>query len=451
MRVALSCLVVSCAALAAAGCCVDPVDQSRYFCFGEVSDAEEVELGAQFAPSFMAEGGGQYPDPALSGYLRGIVIDKMARHSQRADLPWTFELLNSSTINAFALPGGKVYVTRGLLALLESEAQFAILMGHEIGHVTHRHALRGQGRRALLGVLTGALALVESANPLRDRDDPLWIAGTVGAVGSIATLKFSRDQELQSDERGIDYASFVGYEPTEGPKTFETFLALKEKSGQKESMLDGLLSTHPLDSDRIDAMKSYTSEKFSGTGTEERTRSTPAWAEQMERLRKAHEVYKEHDGAMQLVVRAAKEKNAKLLDDAEAILRKCASSLSGHGRFPLGLALIALERTTPSDALTHSTRACELEPELFEAHFLRGIALGRLARAKEALAELKTAHGIHPMSPQPCLALGDLEEASGNLREAERWFQMALDRSPPGSELRKVARARLDRLGRGAA
>ncbi len=438
------------AAVVSAGCCVDPVNGSRYFCFGDVSDDEEVAMGTEFAPSFLAEGGGRYPDPALHAFLGDIVIERMARRSQRPGLPWEFEILNTSDLNAFALPGGKVFVTRGLLSLLETEAQFATLMGHEVGHVTHRHALRGQGRNAILGVLVGTIALAESAIPLRDRDDPLWIAGMAGSLGTVAGLKFSRDQELESDERGVDYASLAGYDPNEGTKTFATFIELKERAGETESSIAGLLSTHPLDSDRIEAMKRYIAETQPAAAGD-RTVSRPEWKEHIERLKKAQVVYRQYEDAMKRVARARVEKKAALFDEAETMLRDCMKQLPDHAPFPVGIALIALARETPGDALQHLDRAVTLDPRHFEAHFLRGIARDKLKRSDDARADLERAHEIHPMSPFPCLLLGDLHEKGRNFREAASWFQKALDRSPPGSDVRKVARARLEGVGRSPA
>ncbi len=116
----------------ATGCCTDPVNGRSYFCLANITDEQEIQIGDQYAPNFIAENGGRYPDDRLQEYLGRIVIDKLAKNSHRPQLPWEFTILNSSQINAFALPGGKLFVTRGRLAKLDSEAQVANLMGHEI-------------------------------------------------------------------------------------------------------------------------------------------------------------------------------------------------------------------------------------------------------------------------------------------------------------------------------
>ncbi|MCA8960563.1 MAG: M48 family metalloprotease, partial [Planctomycetes bacterium] len=288
-------LLVSFLALTVSGCCTDPVNGESYLCFGEPSDQEEAQIGASYAPSFIAESGGLYPDRALHDYLNHIVIDKMARHTQRPNLPWEFHILNTSQINAFALPGGQVFVTRGLLARLDSEAQFAHLMGHELGHVTHKHSVRGQTRATLFGLLVGAVGVAESS--IGDPDSPQYVTTAVSGLGQLTLLKFSRDQELQSDCRGVDYAVAAGYDPREGKKTFEMFLALKQQAGQGESLIDGLLSTHPLDSTRIEQIDAYIAETQpelpQGLVVNE-----PHFQDLMTDVRGAQAVYDDHDRAM---------------------------------------------------------------------------------------------------------------------------------------------------------
>ena len=247
------------------GCCTDPVNGESYMCLANISEEDEIALGQQYAPTFRAESGGAYPDPKLHAMLEDIVINKMAKKSHRAHLPWEFTILNTSEVNAFAVPGGQVFVTRGLLARLDNEAQFAQLMGHEIGHVSHRHSVRGQNRGVLLGVAVAAVGI--ATDQIFDPDEEnivrtVTLAGA-GLASSLTFLKFSRDQEIQSDRRGIDYAFEAGYDPRESKKTFEMFREMKEASGHSENLITGLLSTHPLDSDRIDQIDEYIGEYLS--------------------------------------------------------------------------------------------------------------------------------------------------------------------------------------------
>ncbi|MFN0058316.1 MAG: M48 family metalloprotease [Planctomycetota bacterium] len=425
-----------------ASCCLDPVNQSRYFCLGETSDEEEAAIGAEYAPNFIAESGGPYPDTELSSYLEQIVIDEMARKSHRPQLPWTFSVLNTSQINAFALPGGRVFVTRGLLAQLESEAQFAHLMGHEIGHVTHRHALRGQGRQLLFAVLIGTLGYVESA--IIDEDSPPLITGIAAGVGLLGMLKFSRDQELESDCRGVDYALLAGYDPREGRKTFELFLRLKEQSGQSAGLIEGLMSTHPLDRDRIDGIDSYIAKAHPEVATRrDLKKSESSWTPQIARLKRDHAVYEEHDKALALIAKARTEKHEATLDEAETLLRKCVTQLPTHATFHVALGALALERNNPAAALPHLDRACTLDTNNFGAFLYRGVAARKRGERPAARADLERANALYPINPLPCYLLGLTAEEDRDSQAARTWYEKTMQLSPADSEVHKHANERL--------
>jgi predicted Zn-dependent protease len=149
-------------ALPITGCITDPVTGEKTVGM-PMSDAEEVSMGNQYAPSFKAQYEGAYPDKELQRFCEKIVLD-MAKASHRPSLPWNFTILNSSEVNAFALPGGTVCITRGLLHQLKNEAAFAGVMGHEVGHVTHKHAAQGMGRSTIFNlILAGAAVGVSQA------------------------------------------------------------------------------------------------------------------------------------------------------------------------------------------------------------------------------------------------------------------------------------------------
>ncbi|MCI0652693.1 MAG: M48 family metalloprotease [Planctomycetes bacterium] len=430
------------------GCCRDLVTGESFFCLGELSVAEEVELGAAVAPSFLAQSGGRYPDLDLGAYLREIVVTKLAPRTHRPELPWSFDIVNSSQPNAFALPGGKVFITRGLLARLETEGQFAHLMGHELGHICHRHALRGQGRSALFDLLLGIIIIGTAERQVLQTgpDDPLLVTSTAGAIGNLAFLPFDRGQELESDQRGIDYALAAGYDPREGRKTFEMFLRIKREAGQRETVFDELFNTHPLDERRIDEIDDYIAERHPAIAAGQRHEliaSRPEFENQIGRLRQADEVYARLDTARALIGDARKRKNQSPLDSAEEILRGCARDLPQHARFPVALAVVAMERKNPADALRHLDRACALDPQLFEARFFRGVVYRETMKWDSAREELLAAHELFPMSPFPSFLLGEVCERLEDPAEAAKWYRAAIDVAPAGSEVERRARARL--------
>ncbi len=455
-RTAFLSVAISCGALTGAlgtitGCCIDPVNGDRYFCLGDMTDAEEARLGQSHAPDFIAQSGGIYRDPELESYLRAIVIDDLARRSQRPGLPWEFHILNTSQVNAFALPGGQVFVTRGLLAVLESEAQFAHLMGHEIGHVAHKHSSRGQGRQAIFGVLVGVVSEVEGR--ITDGNGLAIASTALGFAGQLTLLRFSRHQELESDERGVDYALLAGYDPREGRRTFETFLRLKESSGQGESAIQNLLSTHPLDSTRIQALDEYIEHEVPGVQSMNLMVEGPEWNGLIHRLKSAQKAYDQHDEAIALLVKydEGDTRGPALLDDASKKLRAAVAQLPGQAPFPLGLALVEIARERPDAALTELDRAIALDGEFYAARFTRGqVRLGR-NDAVGAREDLLVAARLFPLSPHPRLLLGFAAEKLGEQEEALRRFRETIERSERGTEPYRRAEERLRALGTGPA
>ncbi len=187
-------------------------------------------------------------------YVRDLG-QKLAAKSERAQLPWEFHVVDSAAINAFALPGGKVFITRGLLAKMENEAQLAGVLGHEIGHVTAEHVDQQMGRQVAFNL--GLVALGTAA----EQGDSDWLKALgVGAQvgGSLYLLKFSRSQEYQADELGLRYMTRAGYNPVGQVQVMEI---LKRESAESGRPIE-FLSTHPLPSSRIDRLKNLIHEKY---------------------------------------------------------------------------------------------------------------------------------------------------------------------------------------------
>ena len=182
------------------GCAVNPVTGQRDFV--TVSESEEIRQGQTYHQSIIASYG-IYDDPALQAYINGIG-QQLAASSHRAHLKYTFTLLDSPEINAFALPGGYVYITRGIMAYLGSEAELAGVLGHEIGHVTARHSVRqqsGQLASSLLNVLVMATTGSEGLGNLSQQ------------LGTGIIRGYGRDHELEADRLGAEYLHNSGFDP----------------------------------------------------------------------------------------------------------------------------------------------------------------------------------------------------------------------------------------------
>lgn len=230
----------------ALGCAVNPATGERQLSL--VSESQEIAMGREYDPQ-VVEQMGLYPDSALQRYVREIGME-MARASERPDLPWTFRVLDDPLVNAFAVPGGFVYITRGILTHMDSEAELAGILGHEIGHVTARHSVNQMSRQQLaqLGLGVGMILRPE----LQQYGD------LAGAGLGLLFLKYGRDDEYQSDDLGIRYMRQAGYNPRELASVFRTLGAL---SGEGEGgRPPEWASTHPFPENREDRVLSAVSE-----------------------------------------------------------------------------------------------------------------------------------------------------------------------------------------------
>ncbi|RMG48447.1 MAG: peptidase M48 [Acidobacteria bacterium] len=196
------------------------------------SSRQEVALGRQADPEIRAEYG-VYPDPALGGFVAEVGA-RIASASDRPDLPYSFTILDSPVVNAFALPGGPVYVTRGLLAHARDEAELAGVLAHEVGHVVGRHGAEQMSRARLAGLGLEALTL---ARPGLSR-----AAGLLGAGARLLLLKFGRDAEREADALGVRYLAAAGYDPFGLPRFLGVLDRLEQERGR---LLPAWLSTHP--------------------------------------------------------------------------------------------------------------------------------------------------------------------------------------------------------------
>ncbi|HEX2091151.1 MAG TPA: M48 family metalloprotease [Longimicrobiaceae bacterium] len=231
----LSAALVLAASLA--GCATNPVTGRPQLAL--ISESQEVQMGAQAAQE-VQQTIGLVDDAALQQYVHGIGT-RLAARSERPSLPWTFRVVDDPTPNAFALPGGYIFVTRGLLGLMEDEAELSSVLGHEIGHVTARHQVTQISRAQLaqLGLGIGSILVPE-----------LQQFGEVAGLGmNLLFLKYGRDAENQADDLGFRYALTEGYDVREMAEVFAALQRVGEREGR--SPLPSWLQTHPNPGERI--------------------------------------------------------------------------------------------------------------------------------------------------------------------------------------------------------
>ena len=204
-----------------------------------VSESQEIELGKQSAAQ-VQQSIGFYEDPGVQSYVSEIGM-RMAKASERPNLPWEFHVVNDASVNAFALPGGFIYVTRGLMTSINNEAELATVLGHEIGHVTNRHSVQQISKQqvAQLGLGIGSIL----------SNDVARMAGLASQGLGVLFLKYSRDAENQADLAGFRYSLNQNYDVREMASVFQTLDRVSAASGG--GRLPEWLATHPNPGTRI--------------------------------------------------------------------------------------------------------------------------------------------------------------------------------------------------------
>lgn len=223
--------------ITAAACAINPVTGKKELSL--FSEQQEIALG-QNTDEEIRRQFGVYDDPDLLAYIESVG-KRLVPHTHRPHLDYKFAVLDTPVINAFAVPGGFIYVTRGILALMNSEAELSVVLGHELGHVTARHGIRKLSKILLVQVglaVGGALS-----------DTFAKISGVASVGIQLLFLKYSRDDEREADALGIEYARKGSYNPAEMIDFFVSLQKLGDLSGGHG--LPGFLSTHPLNSERI--------------------------------------------------------------------------------------------------------------------------------------------------------------------------------------------------------
>jgi predicted Zn-dependent protease len=235
------------AAAMAVACATNPATGKKELIL--VSEDQEVQIGQAEAKKTISQLGA-YDNPALQDYVSSIGM-KLAAASERPQLPWSFTIVDDPQVNAFALPGGPIFITRGILAHMGSEAELAGVLGHEIGHVTARHSAQqmSNAQLAQLGLGVGTIL----------RPDLAQYAGLASSGLQVLFLKYSRDNENEADMLGFRYSVRTGYDPHAMLDLFRMLQGVEVLAGQ--GRVPGWLTTHPFPEDRL----SNTEERLAST------------------------------------------------------------------------------------------------------------------------------------------------------------------------------------------
>lgn len=411
-----------CAALIAAAllaaCGTNPVTGKHELQF--ISTNQEIQMGEQaYFPTRQVQGGDYLVHPEVTEYVRSV--NRRLEAVSDRDLPFEIEVLNSSVPNAWAMPGGKMAINRGLLVHLQSEAELAAVLGHEIVHSAARHSAQSQERGMLL---QGGLIAVQIAAAGSDYRDLIAGGSMLGA--QLVNTKYGRDAELEADLYGMEYMVKAGYNPEAAIDLQQTFVTLSE--GRASSWLDGLFASHPPSQERVERNRE-TAARLGGEnlkyGKEDyRKAIAPLLADQA--------AYDAHDAAL----KAASEKN---YEKANSLIDKALKLQPREAKFHGLKGDLAFANKQYRSANLHYDRAIRLYPDYFAFHLQQGLALHELGDVAGATKSLQRSNELVP-TPVAQKLLGDLALSGGNKAAALGYYQSA---AASGSSMGKAAQVSL--------
>ena len=360
-----------------AACSVNPVTGDRDLIL--VTGQQELAMGAQnYTPMQQSQGGIFDVDAELTAYVRSVGM-KVARASG-VDLPYEFVVLNNSVPNAWALPGGKIAINRGLLTEMGSEAELAAVLGHEVVHAAARHSAQQQSRAILTqGVV---VATTIAAN---DSGYGNLAAAGAGIAGQLTLMRYGRGAELESDKYGMRYMSKAGYDPQGAVTLQETFVRLSERRNQ--DWLSGLFASHPPSQERVDANRKRL-KKLPAGGTIGVDRYQAAMAQTL-RLKPAYDAYD--------TGRAALAENN--VDEALSLANTALGLYSGEAHFHALRGDVRLVNEQYDMAVTNFNRAIERRNSFFYYHLQRGLARKELGQTNAAFSDLSASVTLLPTAP----------------------------------------------------
>ncbi|WP_066959957.1 M48 family metalloprotease [Microbulbifer sp. Q7] len=403
-----------------AGCAVNPVTGKKELSL--MSQSQEVALGEQQYPKAQQTQGGEYLiDPSLQRYVSDVG-QKLARVSDQPSLPYEFVVLNNGTPNAWALPGGKIAINRGLLVLLEDEAELAAVLGHEIVHAAARHSAAAMSQQQILGA---GLAILGATTQDTAYGDLISLGSQFG--GSAYIAKYGRDNELESDRYGMKYMVAAGYDPYGAVRLQKKFVELSK--GKQAGGLEALFASHPPSQARVDANIQHA--KKLGGGVTKRNEYQRAIAQ----LKKDADAYKSYDEAVAAVQKKEYDRALTLTRQAQKQQPKEAAFFALEGD-------LLAQKEQYQAALQSYETAVQKNPTLFSNWLMRGLLNAQLKNYTAAERDLQRSTR-YLETPHAHYYLGQVYEEQGNTKGALSHYQIAAKSS---GDIASKAQARVQAL-----
>lgn len=403
-------------------CSVNPVTGKQELSL--VSEQQEINIGKQnYLPAQQSQGGEYTVDKELTGYVNSVG-QLLVKVSDRRDLPYEFVVLNNGVPNAWALPGGKIALNRGLLLELNNEAELAAVLSHEIVHAAARHGAKNMERGILLNV-----GLIGIGAAIGDEQNADLIVGAASVSAGLISKKYGRDAELESDRYGIEYMVRAGYNPEAAVSLQETFVRLSED--KKSNWLEGLLASHPPSPERVAANRQHV-QRLAAKGK----LGTEEYQAKIAYLKNTKPAYEAHDKGRKAL---QEKKPDQALDFATQAIRiepreALFYTLQGD-------AWQAKEQ--PSKAKDSYSKAIHYNKNYFAPYLQRGLAHMTLDENTAAAEDLKASNKLLPTAPA-YLGLGDLASHMGDAQQAINYYRQATTSNTASGKQASAKLAHLD-------
>ncbi|MGQ9611056.1 MAG: M48 family metalloprotease [bacterium] len=445
------------------GCAVNPVTGKREVMI--FSESQEISFGKNADPDIRWEFGGVYNDDQLASYINSLG-QRVASNSDRPKLPYYFTIVDSSVVNAFALPGGYIYITRGLLVRMDNEAQLAAVLGHEIGHVNARHSMKRL--QNVLGFNLGMLFLDQVASGSENYQKWRGMLKTGSQVAfATVSLGYGRKDEHQADELGTRYASKAGFDPNGMIQLLEL---LKNLSDREPTAVEEFFMSHPRTSERIKSVN----EVISKLPPEQRKgiQNRAEYKSKIKDLVEAQKAYDHYDKGEILQQKRNYNEALSEYNQAIALRNNIAKPYHGIGKVyyaqgkynqaieeykkaiskdpdyifaynDLGVSLITTKQY--EGALNYLKKAVQIYENYDDAWSNLGEAYYNLKQYPESIKSLEMAITLNENHPRAYTTLGLAYEASGNTQKAIESYEKAI-KIAPKENYTNIARERLDQI-----
>ena len=404
----LALALLGCSSFVFQGCAVNPVTGKKELHLVSVSEEEEINLGKKSFVPLVSNMGGFYRDKDLEEYIQEVGI-RLAKKSHRPNLPYTFRILNSSIPNAFALPGGYITVHRGLLVGISSEGELAAVLGHEIGHVTARHAVAAYQRAIAANLTLMGIGAATGGSQ-----------GTMRLSSLAANLVengYSREQEREADYLGVDYMIRGKYDPR-GAVDLQNYFYEEFEKGKGSNFFQGLFRSHPFSQERLSNIRRYLRERYpkiSGSAGysvyEERYQLETAG---VRKVQKAYDVYDEGVGLLK------KKKSRDALDK----FRQAIDMEPGQAPFYSMAGVVFLLDDNLNSAIRYLNKSVSRDPEYVDARIYLGIALAKKGDCSQGITHLEKSMKIMA-TKVAAKYLGRCYRKLGDIEKARKYEAMS--------------------------